>query len=68
MEFMKDHSYMIYSLFLRGGLYKELSHNITTNILPYNIQEMFGAKVTFNPDTDIPDLTGKVAIVTGGMA
>lgn len=26
---------------------------------------VFG-KPTFNPDTDIPDLTGKVALVTGG--
>ena len=27
---------------------------------------MFGGK-KFNPDTDIPDLTGKTILVTGGM-
>ncbi len=28
---------------------------------------MFGGGPSFNPDTDIPDLSGKVVLVTGGM-
>ena len=27
---------------------------------------MFGGGKKFNPDTDIPDLTGKTILVTGG--
>jgi len=28
---------------------------------------MFGAKIICNPEPDVPDLAGKVAIVTGGL-
>lgn len=28
---------------------------------------MFGGGPSFSPDTDIPDLSGKVVLVTGGM-
>ena len=29
---------------------------------------MFGSNNKFDPNTDIPDLTGKVYVVTGGSA
>ena len=39
--------------------YPRLIFNVATDIL-------FGSKTTFNPDTDIPSLAGKVILVTGG--
>jgi hypothetical protein len=29
---------------------------------------LFGSRTTFNPDTDIPSLAGKVILVTGGIS
>jgi hypothetical protein len=39
--------------------YPRLVFNVATDML-------FGSKKTFNPDTDIPSLAGKVILVTGG--
>ncbi|KAI1768389.1 NAD(P)-binding protein [Hypoxylon sp. FL1150] len=53
-------------------LYIELSYYIHSNFIvnqfSINIEIMFGSSNTFDPNTDIPDLSGKVFVVTGGSA
>lgn len=63
---IQDYTALVYRVCLHWPLYKEILGNIL-NKLPTNLSNMFGAKNIYNPETDVPDLTGKVAIVTGGL-
>lgn len=38
------------------------------NLLPSLVQELLVRGSSFNPETDIPDLKGKVVAITGGMS
>lgn len=54
------------SLFFRTLSFHRLNHSILTERLTKKAARMPGN--TFNPNTDIPDLSGKVYVCTGGSA
>ena len=45
----------------------ETLQSTSRKTLPAAIPDMIFGKKSFNPDTDVPDLKGKVFLVTGGM-
>ncbi|KAF8428266.1 short-chain dehydrogenase/reductase [Tirmania nivea] len=67
LAIIQDYSALVYRVCLHWPLYRELLGNVL-NKLPANVSNMFGANIIYNPETDVPDLSGKVAIVTGGNA
>jgi len=62
---IQDYAALVYRVCLHWPLHREILGNIL-NKLPTNVSNMFATKNPYNPETDVPDLTGKVAIVTGG--
>ncbi|KAF8435297.1 hypothetical protein BGX38DRAFT_1217602 [Terfezia claveryi] len=64
---IQDYAALVYRVCLHWPLCREALGNIS-NKLPTNISNMFGARNMYNPETGVPNLTGKVAVVTGGNA
>ena len=62
---IQDYATFVYRVCLHWPLLRELLRGIL-NKLPTNVSNIFSVKNTYNPETDVPDLTGKVAMVTGG--
>lgn len=66
--FIKDYASLVSGVVFHWPLHVAALHSFLRTVhCPTPVLEMFGPKNTFNPEKDIPDLTGKVAIVTGGQ-
>lgn len=50
----------------RAGLEPAFSHNVT--LASRTVAMLSSSKNTFDPNTDVPDLSGRVFVVTGGSA